>query len=165
QKTKKIIFSNISIFTYLKIRQITYRNFTMSRSSTSISLVVILIISSLSLSNSSSLKPVHSLEANEVKCRDITRHMKSCIDWTKSGYKNNKVPPKACCNQIFKLNTMGKDSQAEVAICECVKAGLQDPNINAKAAESLTWGCQVLLAYPTTPKVNCSEITAPNTKF
>lgn len=130
----------------------------MNPSSTSISLVVILIIISfLSFSNSSSLKPVHSLEANQVKCRDINRHMKSCIEWTISGYKNSKVPPKACCNQIFKLNTMGKDSQAEVAICECIKAGLQDPHINAKAAESLTWGCQVLLSFPTTPKVNCSE--------
>ncbi|CAN4126108.1 unnamed protein product [Withania somnifera] len=141
------------------------------RLSSSFALVVILIISFVSLSQAVAvvqppMKPSHGLNASEVKCTYVNRHTKSCLDWTKgkNGLKNSEKPPKTCCYEMFKLDTMGLDGKAEVAICECMKKELQDPNVNAKAAESLTTGCGVLLSFPTTKNVDCSKITAPNTK-
>ncbi|KAK4372246.1 hypothetical protein RND71_007630 [Anisodus tanguticus] len=96
----------------------------------SFSLVVILIIYLLLSCPSSS--------DAAVKCNDIAKLFKPCIDWMTTGYKRSGVAPKACCDQIFKLNTMGTDREAEIAICECVKFQMQDLNIIEIVAISLS---------------------------
>ncbi|CAN4126109.1 unnamed protein product [Withania somnifera] len=133
-------------------------------------LVIILIISLIALSEAVAvaqprMKPSYGLNASEVKCTYVNRHTKTCLDWTKSGFQNSEKPPKTCCYEMFDLDTMGLDGKAEVAICECMKKELQHPKVNAKAAESLATSCGVLLSFPTTKNVDCSKITAPNTKL
>ncbi|XP_060169040.1 non-specific lipid-transfer protein 1-like [Lycium barbarum] len=118
--------------------------------------LVILIISFLLSQPSSSDAAVN--------CNNIAKSFKPCIDWVATGHKKVAVPPKACCNEMHKLNNMGIDYDAEIAICECVKSEMQDPNIDEKIADKLTWRCGVLLPFPTVPKVNCSEINATNTR-
>ncbi|XP_059310600.1 non-specific lipid-transfer protein 8-like [Lycium ferocissimum] len=117
--------------------------------SSSFTLLVILIISLLLLRPSSS-------DAT-IKCKDIAKSFKPCIDWMTIGYKRIGVAPKACCDELFKLNSKGINHEAEIAICECVKSEMQDLNIIGIVAESLSGRCGVLLPVPITPKVNCSE--------
>ncbi|MCD9640225.1 hypothetical protein HAX54_025407 [Datura stramonium] len=123
----------------------------------SFSLVVILSISFLLLRSSSSVAAV--------KCTDVAKPMKLCIDWMTTGYKRSVVPPKTCCDELLNLNNMGINPEEEIAICECVKSEMQGLNIIDIVAESLSGLCGVLLPFPITPKLNCSEINATNIKY
>ncbi|TMW98317.1 hypothetical protein EJD97_004187 [Solanum chilense] len=122
----------------------------MRLSSSTFSLVAILIISLL-LS-----RPYSSDGA--VKCKEIAQRIKPCIDWMSIGYKSTGIVPKTCCNEIFRLNGMGVNREAELAICECFKSEMQDLNIDDKVSISISGRCGVLLPFPIVPNVNCSEI-------
>ncbi|XP_059311082.1 non-specific lipid-transfer protein 1-like [Lycium ferocissimum] len=114
----------------------------------SFSLVIMLLSILLSPSSSVAL----------IKCNDIDGPMKPCIDWMTTGYMRTGVPPEACCNELFKLVSMGRNTGEKKAICECVKSEMQDLNINDIVAQSLPGRCQVKLSFPVTPKVDCSKI-------
>ncbi|KAJ8573506.1 hypothetical protein K7X08_010017 [Anisodus acutangulus] len=50
------------------------------------------------------LPPSSSVGA--IKCKDIAKPMKPCIDWMTTGYMRTGVPPEGCCDELFKLDAV-----------------------------------------------------------